>query len=233
MKQLSRWAKFHPAHARIIIVISHTLLIFLAFNLSKQVIQTGIQFSPLWLYGVLIAFFIAGMFYPRDKARSDNYAKRKTFDFTIALLGFFLFFFSANELNQPAPSGLRASVPVTVEPVYKNAGAEKLLNAFKTGEKTSFSKKEKRIIKQEFNYQLKKWVKAKVTGDKATASQALLILLSCIVAAGLIYLVASLACTLSCGGSDVAAVIVVVLGTAAVVWLLIRVIKSISRRSKK
>ena len=231
MKPLSRWAKGHPVHARLIIIIARVLLFLLAFYLGSKFAKSGADISPLWLYGTILAFFLSGMFYP--VYRKNDFSRRKTFDFLIAGLGFFILLFTAVNLNGPARSATSASAAVSVrEPRYKNPESEKILNAFMSGEKKELSKQEKRIIKQEFKYQVKNWVGAKISGDKARANEALLIILACIAAAGLLYLVAALACTLSCNGSDVAAIIVGILGAAAVIWLLIKVIKSISRKSK-
>jgi len=234
MRSLSFWAKQHPVYARIIIILAHFMLGFLAFFISGVLADLGLQFSPAWLCLSLLGFFIVGMFYPRRRdGRTISFTKRKGFDFLVALFGFAIFFSTANFLNQPAGSLTTVSAMHMPSPLYKNQEAEKLLNAFKAGEKNHFTKKEKRVIRQEFNYQVKQWIKATVTGDRSQGAKIALIILSCIAAVGLLYLVAAFACSLSCNGSDVAAVIVAVLGVAAVIWLLIKVIKAINRKSRE
>jgi hypothetical protein len=57
--------------------------------------------------------------------------------------------------------------------------------------------------------------------------------LSVVVAIGLIYLVAALACSLSCNGSDAAALIVGIGGAALVAFLLIIAIRAITGKKKK
>ena len=54
-----------------------------------------------------------------------------------------------------------------------------------------------------------------------------------IVAVGLLSLVASIACSLSCNGLDAAAVLVGIGGTALVVWLLMFVIRRIDGKKRK
>ena len=122
---------------------------------------------------------------------------------------------------------------ITKKPVYKNPEAERLLKAFTNGEKQAFSKKEKRIIKDEFKYQLAQYAKAKLTGDKKGGDQTALIILTCIVAVGLIYLLAAIACNLSCSGSDAAAVIVLVVGLAAIIWGMVVIMRRINRGPRK
>lgn len=92
------------------------------------------------------------------------------------------------------------------------------MQQFKNGEKTSFSRKEKRLIRKEFNHQLLRYGKVTVTGNKEAQGNAGVIILACIVAVGLLSLLALLACSLACKGAEAVAVIVAVLGMAAVVW---------------
>jgi uncharacterized membrane protein HdeD (DUF308 family) len=237
MRKLSFWAKNHPSSARIVIVIAHILLIILGITLGNQFSRAGTQFSPLWIYFFILLFITISILYPfKETPRRTKwfYAKQKSCDFIAALCGFCLVFCLTNQLNQPDTLFGRANAVVSLkDPLYKNPAAEKILNDFKNGEKTVFSKKEKRIIKEEFKYQLKQYAKAKLTGNKERGDQVGLIILSCIAAVGLLFLLASLACTLSCNGSDAAAIIVFVIGTAAIIWGLIAVIRSIKRKSQK
>lgn len=229
MRKLSLWAKFHPAYARIIIVISHCLLIWIGYFFGVQLFKTNISLSPLWLYLFIGIFFIAGATYPSGKR--GNYAKRKTYDLIVACCSFLMVLCVSNQLN--APVGVSETVQATtvINPSpYKYAEAKKLLEQFKNGEKTKFTSKEKRVIRKEFNYQLVQYAKAKVTGDKKSGEEVAFIILACIAAVGLFYLVMALACTLSCNGSDAAAVIVGVLGTAAIIFGLIAVIRAIRRK---
>jgi hypothetical protein len=121
-------------------------------------------------------------------------------------------------------------VPVkTVKPT-----AQEILSSLQSGRNNkSLTRAEKRILKKEFRHQLKVYVAAKIKGDSSGADQALLILLAIIAACGLLYLVAALACSLSCSGSDAAAVLVALVGTVGVIWLLIYVIKQITHAKKK
>jgi hypothetical protein len=231
MRKLSLWAKHHPVFARIIIIISRILLFFIACFLGKQLTFYGIGLSPLWIYFFIAVFFIAGATYPRKRS-SSNYLKRKLYDFTVAACGFLITLSLVAQLDKPFYATVQATVPVDQSP-YKYAEAKKLLEQFKNGEKTKFRGKEKRIIRKEFNHQLFQYAKAKITGKKADADQALLIILACIAAVGLLFLVLSLACTLSCNGSDAAAVIVAILGLAGVIWGLVAVIRAINRKNKK
>jgi hypothetical protein len=84
----------------------------------------------------------------------------------------------------------------------------------------------------------RKLLKAQIQGIKSSSdltptAKTLLTILSVIVAIGLLYLVAALSCSLSCNGSDAAAVLVGVGGTALVIFLVIIVIRGIYGKHKK
>lgn len=230
MRNLSYWAKYHPVHARVIIVIARCALAVIAYFLGTQLLQFGTELSPLWIYLLIITFFAAGATYPSARNRK-NYSTRKMYDLVIASCGFFIVLCLANQLNRPFVLLQNSQAAVRVDPSpYKYAEAKKLLEQFQKGEKTKFTAKEKRIIKKEFKYQLGQYAKAKALGRKANAEQVLLIIVACIVAVGLLYLLSGLACTIACNGADALAVVVFVVGAAAIIWGLIRVIRSIKRK---
>lgn len=232
MRKLSLWAKHHPVYARTIIVFSHGILIWLGYFLGTQLSEKNIALSPLLLYLFIGLFFVAGATYPSKK--TGNYRRRKFYDLLVACCSFFMVICGTYHLNTP-DSVTETAYATTIEnpSPYKYDAAKKLLEQFKSGEKTKFTAKEKRIIKKEFNYQLLQYAKAKVTGHKSNAEAALLILLACIAAVGLFVLLSALACNISCNGSEAAAVIVFILGTAAIVWALVKIIHSIQRRKSK
>lgn len=232
MRKLSFWAKHHIVYARIIIVISHCLLIGIGYFLGKLALERNVALSPLLIYLLIGVFFLAAATYPSK--HTNTYRRRKLYDLIVASCGFGLVILGAYQLNAPVSNYQSANATSVVKPSpYKYAEAQKLLEQFKTGEKTKFSSKEKRIIKKEFNYQLLQYAKAKVTRNKIDGEQTVLIILACIAAVGLLYLLAALACTLSCNGSDAAAVIVGILGTAAIIWGLVAAIRAITRKKAK
>lgn len=228
MRKLSLWAKHHPVYARTIIIISHCLLAWIGYFFAGKLTGSNIQLSPLLLYFFIAIFFITGATYPGKKP--GNYRKRKLYDLVVVCCSFFMVICAASQLNGPTSLNENAQA-TTIEPSpYKYSEAKKLLEQFKNGEKTKFTVKEKRIIRKEFNYQLLQYAKAKITGNKKSGDDAVLIILACIAAVGLLFLLSALACSLSCNGSDAAAIVVAVIGTAAIVWGLIAVIRSIRRK---
>jgi hypothetical protein len=140
---------------------------------------------------------------------------------------------ASGDISFGSLSPLFASTPSAINNNKKDPTAEQILASLKYRDKSSLTRLEKRILKAEFKKQLKVWTLAKITGKKEEGDKAGLIILAIIGAIGLFFLVASLSCSLSCNGSDAAAVAVLLLGTAAIVLGLIAVIRSINRKKRK
>lgn len=231
MRALSFWAKHHPISARILIVVSRCLLLWIASFLGTEILRANMTISPLWICFFMMLFLVTCLVYPSNVS-AVNYARRKRCDLVVCVSGFVMALCLLVQLQTPFYSTARASLPADTAS-YKYPEAQKLLAQFNSGEKTDFSRKEKRIVRREFNYQLLRYAKAKLTGNKEESGNAGLIILACIAAVGLFFLVLSLACTLSCNGSDAAAIVVALLGTAGIIWGLVAVIRNIKRKKNQ
>ncbi len=229
MKKISFWAKAHTRHAITLIIVLKILLIILAVYTGNEFYKTGISLSP-WLI-VFSAFMLAAgaAFYPSKGVK--KYALRKACDYTIALASFIaITCMAGNGFSNWSPlSATNASIPgKRITPT-----AQEILNSLQYRDKESLSRREKRVLKKEFFKELKVYAEAKASGDKKTADGAIGIILSILAAVGLLFLLGGLVCSLSCGGSDVAAVIVGILGLAGIIIGLIYVIRAINRSVKK
>ena len=231
MKKISIWAFLHKWPARIIIIVAHFVLIAIALFLGDLIKTSGIRIPSEVIYGLAGLFILLFITYPvkNDKPKYRNFYKsRKTADFALVSISFLLllsfgnhyhldknrspFHFNhayATELN-PGKTPLEAR---TIEPSPKK----------KSSFFTNWKKKLKeniRTIRREYK-------------DATPAERTALIILAVVAALALLYLVAALACNLSCAGSDGAAIVVAVLGTALIIFLLVRVIKRIKRGKPK
>jgi len=241
MRTISNWARLHPATARILIILFHLTLGLIAYFLATELFKRNLILPGIVSTVCILLFIASVLFYP-DRIRgvkktNAGFIRQKTCDFLLAFCGFVLAIFICNRVlfdQMPVTQPVQASI-VIEKPLYKHAESKKLLDALKSGEidKKDLTRKEKRILKDEFKYQLGQFVDAKLHGDKARAGDAGLIILTIIGAGLLLYLVAALACTLSCNGSDAAALVVVLLGTAGIVFGLIAVLKAIKRKGRK
>jgi len=234
MKKISIWANAHVIPARILLIISKIILAILGYIFGQQLLSMDIILpdATAWIFFFVLAAVV--IIYPRkSEGRKHSYIIRKSCDLIMAA-GTFVCIATIcnNNFFEQRYTASNASTTIEASPI-KNPTAAEILESLKHRDKSTLTRKEKRILKQEFKVQLKKYVVAKVTGKKRDAEDTLLIMLTIIGALGLLYLVAALACGLSCNGADAAAVVVIILGVGAVVWGTIAVINKISRKHSK
>jgi cadmium resistance protein CadD (predicted permease) len=239
MRKISYWAKRNPRNARVIIIISHVLILLLAWYTGTKFINVEIFLPGYLLLVFIILYGVAVIVYPRKKERNFFnrrffYIKQKTCNFFLAFAayGMIICIANGNVRNQIVQPAFGITAASTVIDKIKPTAAE-ILASLKYRDKKTLSREEKRILKKEFRLQLKNYVIAKVTGNKRDGEEAGLILLSIVGALGLLFLVTALACNLSCNGYDGAAAIVGILGVAGIIIGLIVVIKAINRKAKK
>jgi len=240
MKKISLWARTHKWPTRFIIVAIHAILIIIAFN-------TGILFNELNVYVPATTFFVfTGIFlaavfsYPsrskknRASSAAAFYFRQKSCDFIMAASSFcIIVYFGNHEKNIfQSNSEIQAAVtrPVSLPgdsamKTYKSIAAFKASLKDEHGKNLSWKEKKKLLTQQ-----VKAIKKAK---DISPGGKVALIILSVIVALGLIALLAALSCSIACGGADALAIIVMALGTAGIIFLLVRVIRNITGKEKK
>jgi hypothetical protein len=240
MTKLSLWAKHHSARARTVIVLLHAVLNSLAVYTGFTLLQLGQVIPSSFVYVTMLLFFTAVFLYPSAQQRNIRFNKRRLYiirkscDFALCACSFILVCFTANNYcnyNPYAPAFTAGAAVCTKGD--KKPGAEEILASLAHRDKSSLTRSEKRILRNEFKLQLKVYVKAKLTKDDEAAAKAIFITLSIIGAVGLTFLLAGLACSISCNGSEAGAILVMILGLTAIICLLIVAIKKIKSHKKK
>ncbi len=240
MRKISVWAKQHPWAARFIIIASFILLNVLGFTTGLLLHDAGI-YLPLAAILFFACLYATGFIaYPlknkngKYRIKASHYVRQKTCDILLAGSTYLMIVYFGNHkenlfryslpFNQAAASNTILPKDSTVK-TYKSIAN---FSASMKDENGNFLKwKERKKL-------LKEQIRAiKNSNEPSGGGKTALIILSILVALLLIGLIASLACSISCGGSEVFAVIVGVGGTALVIWLLIRVIRSITRKKIK
>jgi Flp pilus assembly protein TadB len=160
-----------------------------------------------------------------------SYPLRKTCDFFLLMLSFmtFVFLFSGENifrLNQH----LRASniVNDTVQYQYKRSSA--ILESLSHRDKHSLTKTEKKVLVKEFRFQSKKYAQSKFKPDNGNDDAAMKIILIILLALGLAFLLSLLACSIACAGLEVIAVLVAIVGLAAIFWLAAVLIRDVNKK---
>ncbi len=226
MKNISRWAAAPVQAARALIISIRFLLIVIAIW-SGLLLSGENYFLPYseTLIICLLGLLLGIGFYPsfKEKHKRHSYIRQKFCDFLLPLCSFVLITAVVNNLdNATSVSPIYAAVTVHGKPT-----AASILAAHK--KRADLTRQEKRILKKEFYHQLSVYAAAKLRGDSAQAGEAWKVALAIVGLLGLFFLLASLACSLSCNGSDAAAVIVAVLGLVGLIWGFIAVLKAIKR----
>jgi hypothetical protein len=236
MKKISHWAKDHVWPARIIIILSTLLLV--ALGIITGLLLYDIQFILPALVVVFSSLLYAAgfLFYPNRKNSTVrvSYRRQKTCDLLLAGSVFLMLAYLGNHPRQI----LDYSSPFT--PASANSSSlpkDSSLKTYKPLDVFSASMKDKdgKMLKwKERKKMLKEQVRAiRHSKEPSDGAKVALIVLSVLVALGLLYLVAALSCSISCGGSGVLAAIVLVGGVGLVVFLLITVIRKILGKKKK
>ena len=240
MKKLSYWAAVNPWKSRIIIIIGHILILLLGWYTGSALYKMNVLLPAILLFVFMAGYVLSAFLYPSKKEKKvlgirRFYNKRKFFDFSIAFVAWAMIVCIGN--NKEIQTGffnyVNASSIGSLSPKNEQPTAAQILESLKYRDKSTLTNKEKRILKNEFKYQLKRYVTATIKGDKAASDGAATIVLACIAAAGLLYLVAALSCNLSCNGNDGAAIIVALLGTAGIVLGLVFIIRGVQRKRQR
>ncbi len=235
MKSISIWAKNHVLLARISIVAIKVLLAFLAYTIGMYLYSIKLLLPFYWVCFIAFALLLLVLhryeFLHQHKSMvSFYYAKERICHIVLNLCGFVVLISTVNNLEQ----GTNFSTATNASTIsIHHPSAAEILASLKSGNQKKLSHKDKRILKKEFYQQLKILAAAKMSGNKKTAGEAGLIILAIIAALGLLYLLAGLACSISCSGNDVAAIGIGLLGLIGIIWGLVAVIKAIKRKSSK
>ena len=240
MKKISIWAKSNKCKARTIIVLIHFALIILGILTGWLLFKINFYIGTGIFYEVLFICILTFIVYPkkggfwRSKFKSRFYVIQKSCDFILAFGGFLMISFCSENTYAPSANKL-LFLPVNL--LYASHGAnpkaEELLQSLKSRSGKDLSRSEKKILKHEFFREVKVYVKAKATGDNESAVKAFLVIVTIAVAVGLTYLLAGLACSLSCSGAQGLAALVMIGGLAVLIFGSIVLTKTIMKIGKK
>ncbi len=233
MKKLSYWAKANPRKARIIIVASFLTLNALGIITGVLLRDLGIHLPLVFMLLFMADYAAAFLLYPYGKSKR-NYRFQKTCDLVLAGSTFFMIVFLGNHPRQifnnrlffgDVKAGSLVLQPDSSVKKYKSISAYYASMYGKDGKPLPW-KERKKLMKEQ--------VKAlRHAGDLSNGAKIVLIILAVLVALALISLVTVLACTLSCNGSDAAAIALGIGGWALIIILTTIAIRAIRGKKRK
>lgn len=237
MKKISFWAKHNKWSARFIIIAIYILLNIVGITVGSLFNNLQISIPTALLLFSIFLFIIGVIFYPeKEKVQQGNssYRRQKSFDFILGFSSFCLIVYAGNHEDNIVGNftGIKAAVSIVPSlSVDSTKNSYQSILAFKEAMKDA---NEKNLVWKEKKILLKKQIKEiKSAKEMSVAGKIILIILSVMVAFGLLLLLAALSCSIYCGGAGTLALIVALLGTGVILWILIRVIRSIVRKKYK
>lgn len=240
MKRISFWAKTHKWSARIVIIVSYILLTAIALLIGKLLAGMDIFISAVAVFGFTSAYICAAILYPSKenkrsgKNASSFYLKQKSCDLLLAASTFCMIIFIGNRPESLFQKYSSLNATVITDPSMLKDSSSKSYKSISDFNKSMEDENGNLLKWKERKKLLKQQVKEiKKANDLSSGEKTLLVVLSALVAAGLLILVASASCSLSCNGSEGAAALVAIGGTAAVIVLLVIVIRAIYGKKKK
>ena len=231
MRNISLWARGHIMLTRCFIGLLYIVLTLLGLFLGDLVFSANIALPVLFIYGPFALFLTGLILYPvkeRKHSYKNYYFQQKSADLLLAVSSFLLVVYGGNALNKTSYTNLSGAYAttfsITSNPLVNTSTSIHPKEETKATSKKPFSKKElKKKLKSKWK-EFRKYYKESTKGEKTA-----LIILSVIIAAGLLLLLAGLSCELSCSGAEGAAIAVGILGTGLIIFLLVRVIQRINR----
>lgn len=221
MRKISFWAKEHVWQSRLIIISIYLLLNGIGWLTGNLLLEIGVALGQGTAYLLSFLFILSVMLYPVHKNRQRHkniYANRKMVDILLSSITFYFIVFTANQ-NNPyinQNSWVRATV-------IKNTNSSFIEE--KPQAKAPIPNKSlrtKKPVLKKLLHQIKKQYRKADTAGKVG-----LIALAILIAIILIYLLGALSCSIACSGSEGLAYVIFFLGTGAVIFFLVRIIRRI------
>ncbi len=239
MKKISLWARNHKWKARIAITIAWIMLTAIGIFIGKNLSVLGILL-PSTVLLIIVALFLASIFYYPSRSQKTTlgssafYIKQKTCDLLLAVSSFCMITYAANKPGTLFRHYGNLYAATVIEPATAKDSIAKSYKSIKDFSAAMKSEDGKMLKWKERKKLLKQQVKAiKKSDELSKSTKVLLTILSVLVALGLLFLVASWSCTLSCNGSGGAATLVAIGGTGVVILLLVLAIRGIYGKRKK
>ena len=239
MKKLSVWARNHKNAARLLIIFSFVILTILGLFTGILLADLDLVLSTTTYFLISILFCTGLLRYPpKELRRKYNartfYIRQKSCDFLLAATTFCLLVVAGQhpeKIFRHFPESQASVIPLPLLVKDSILKKYKSINEFSASMKDQNGKQlkwkeRKKLMKQQVRH-------IKKTTELSGGAKITLIILSVLVALGLVYLVAGLACSLSCSGAEGAAVLLGIGGTGLIIFLLIITIRAITGKKRR
>ena len=230
MRKLSVWARHHPWPARICILLLYVPLNITGLITGDLLFGLGVQLPAGFLVFAMAQFVITVFFFPNRSAANNTskeafYLRHKICNLLLITATFLMICFTGNQTNLPTPFYPLATrtagyIPASHQAYSKNVALPVMHNGVS-----------KKLNKKLARKQLLHFVRTfrKLYKDKSQGEKIALIALIVIVGFSLMLLLVGLSCSIACGGAEALAYVVFFVGTFGIVFLAVRLIRSLYR----
>jgi hypothetical protein len=239
MHTISIWARDHKWTSRFLVSGIHIVLTGLAFYIGQALQDMSILFSNSLFWGAMLSFIAIAACYPDKKTKkayasaSVYYMHQKTCDFLLPVFTFLMICFIGNSPGNLFLSSFTSQGASLVQPADRENSVKKTEDVKPAVRGLKLSRTERKALVRKLKTQIKQAFQQVNEQKKNRGTKIALVVLASLVSLGLLYLVAALACSLSCNGSEAAAIAVLVLGITGIITLLVVVIKAIFRTKRE
>lgn len=222
MKKLSFWASNNKWKSWVLIAFFYYLLIVAAMFLANAAFFAGVSLNLYWLFATIGIITIIFGFYPLKNTKAYTFKNRKRADFALVISGFFLTFSLFNVMISEYEVQPSRTNPYAVQTILKPTADFE--------QESTLTKLRKRLKRRSYQrtQQFKAFWKAQNEG-----TQALLIILTILVAVLLFFGVTALGCAVACSGSEALGAAIFIVGYAGIIIGSIFAIRAIVRKGKK
>ena len=225
MKQISFWAREHKFLSRILIIFGFFFLNICGLFSGDMLFAMNIVLTPVFYFAAILIFLFGLVFYPlkKNKKKYFNFYRRQKLTDGILIFSTFLFLiYFGNASNRNTISILQPVFGISVIPY--NRGITKSSTVLLHSHKADVSKNSFRKLFFKKIQNLRKSYK-----NSSDAGKIGLIVLTLLAGGALMYGLMGLSCTISCSGSEGVALIVLLVGGAAIIFGVVKLIQRITR----
>jgi hypothetical protein len=222
MIKISLWAKKNVLVSRILIVAGYLLLFLLCFFTGNALRDLQILIPFKVLGTSVILFLITSSIYILQKhilKKHFSFLYHKTLDGLLLISTYLILITAYNQY------GSITNMVTRNNNIVYGSFAPNISDVSDNNIKKPLSENSNKIDKKTLKQNIKSYIKS--YKKKSNGSKTLLIILSVLVAMGLLFGLAALSCSIACSGSGALAILVAVAGTFGIVFGLIKLIERI------
>ncbi len=221
MQNISLWALLNPIKSRTILVFANLALMLIGIWMGIHLFSQDIHLPKYLILLGVVTFFVSWFLYPVRRAKyrfwKYNYVRHKMLDLAILCSGMLMVITMSNRDAHMASR--EVSTQANAVPVMLLSKERMASEMPDTGEKMSWRK-----LKKSLRSQYQAYIKEKKSGSNENDTN--FVILLTILGLALMAGIALLACHVSCSGSNVAGILILIGGWTIIISVYITILRN-------